>query len=39
MKQTLESATKEAIHAHYNCNGKYPCDWELSLLLMPERNN
>ena len=25
MKQTLESATKEAIHAHYNCNGKYPC--------------
>lgn len=25
MKQTLEEATKEAIHAHYNCNGKYPC--------------
>lgn len=25
MKQTLEEAAKEAIHAHYNCNGKYPC--------------
>lgn len=24
MKQTLEEAAKEAIHAHYNCNGKYP---------------
>lgn len=25
MKQTLEEASKEAIHAHYNCNGEYPC--------------
>lgn len=25
MKQTLEQAVKEAIHKHYNCNGKYPC--------------
>ena len=25
MKQTLEEAAKEAIHAHYNCNGKYTC--------------
>lgn len=25
MKQTLEEKAKEAIHAHYNCNGKYPC--------------
>lgn len=25
MKQTLEEATREAIHAHYNCNGEYPC--------------
>lgn len=25
MKQTVEEAAKEAIHAHYNCNGKYPC--------------
>ncbi|WP_347026416.1 hypothetical protein [Bacteroides ovatus] len=25
MKQTLKEAAKEAIHAHYNCNGKYPC--------------
>lgn len=26
MKQTLEEAAREAIHAHYNCNGKYPCE-------------
>lgn len=25
MKQTVEEAAREAIHAHYNCNGKYPC--------------
>lgn len=25
MKQTLEEAAREAIHAHYNCNGEYPC--------------
>lgn len=25
MKQKLEEASKEAIHTHYNCNGKYPC--------------
>lgn len=25
MKQTIKEAAKEAIHAHYNCNGKYPC--------------
>lgn len=25
MKQTLEEATREKIHAHYNCNGEYPC--------------
>lgn len=25
MKQTVEEAAKEAIHAHYNCNGIYPC--------------
>lgn len=25
MKPTLEEAAREAIHAHYNCNGKYPC--------------
>lgn len=25
MKQTLEEASKEAIHTHYNCNGEYPC--------------
>lgn len=25
MKQALEEATREAIHAHYNCNGEYPC--------------
>lgn len=24
-QQTVEEAAKEAIHAHYNCNGKYPC--------------
>ena len=28
-QQTLEKeeeeAAREAIHAHYNCNGKYPC--------------
>lgn len=26
MEQTLEEAAREAIHAHYNCNGKYPCE-------------
>lgn len=26
MKQTLEEAAREAIHAHYNCNGKYHCE-------------
>lgn len=25
MKQTLEEAAREKIHAHYNCNGEYPC--------------
>lgn len=25
MKHTVEKAAKEAIHNHYNCNGKYPC--------------
>lgn len=25
MKQTVEEAVKEAIHAHYNCNGEHPC--------------
>lgn len=25
MKQTLEEAAREAINAHYNCNGEYQC--------------
>lgn len=25
MKQTVEEIVREAIHAHYNCNGTYPC--------------
>lgn len=25
MKQTVDEDVREAIHAHYNCNGKYPC--------------
>lgn len=25
MKQTVEEAAREEIHAHYNCNGEYPC--------------
>lgn len=25
MEQTVEEAAREAIHAHYNCNGEYPC--------------
>lgn len=24
-KQTVEEAARDAIHAHYNCNGEYPC--------------
>lgn len=25
MKQTVEEAARDAIHAHYKCNGEYPC--------------
>lgn len=25
MKQTIEEAAREAIHKHYQCDGKYPC--------------
>lgn len=24
-KKTVEEAARQAIHKHYNCNGKYPC--------------
>ena len=25
MKQTVEEAARDTIHAHYKCNGEYPC--------------
>lgn len=25
MKHTVEEAARDAIHAHYKCNGEYPC--------------
>ena len=25
MKQTVEEVARDAIHAHYKCNGEYPC--------------
>lgn len=25
MKQTVKEAARDAIHAHYKCNGEYPC--------------